>query len=36
MASYGQIESKYVGDGAKNVEALFFAAQERQRGPVHR
>ncbi len=27
MASYGQIESKYVGDGAKNVEAVFFAAQ---------
>ncbi len=27
LASYGQIESKYVGDGAKNVEAVFFAAQ---------
>ena len=26
MASYGQIESKWVGDGAKNVEAVFFAA----------
>ncbi len=27
MANYGQIESKYVGDGAKNVEAIFFAAE---------
>ena len=27
LASYAQIESKYVGDGAKNVEAVFFAAQ---------
>ncbi len=27
QVSYGQIESKYVGDGAKNVEAVFFAAQ---------
>ncbi len=27
MASYGQIESKYVGDGAKNVEAVFYAAE---------
>jgi len=27
MANYGQIESKFVGDGAKNVEALFFAAE---------
>jgi ATPase family associated with various cellular activities (AAA) len=26
-ATYAQIESKYHGDGAKNVEALFFAAQ---------
>ncbi|WJW68211.1 ATP-binding protein [Candidatus Chlorohelix allophototropha] len=26
-ASYGQIESKYHGEGPKNVEALFFAAQ---------
>ncbi len=27
MASYGQIESKYVGDGSKNVQAVFFAAE---------
>ncbi len=27
LASYGQIESKYVGDGAKNIEAVFFAAR---------
>lgn len=27
MANYGQVESKFVGDGAKNVEALFFAAE---------
>ncbi len=27
MASYGQVESKYVGDGAKNVEAVFYAAE---------
>ncbi len=27
MASYAQIESKYVGDGSKNVEAVFFAAE---------
>jgi SpoVK/Ycf46/Vps4 family AAA+-type ATPase len=27
QVSYGQIESKYVGDGAKNVEAVFFATQ---------
>ncbi len=27
MASYGQIESKFVGDGAKNVEAVFYAAE---------
>lgn len=26
-ASYAQVESKYVGDGSKNVEALFFAAE---------
>ncbi|MEI7556798.1 ATP-binding protein [Candidatus Chlorohelix sp.] len=26
-ASYSQIESKYHGEGPKNVEALFFAAQ---------
>lgn len=26
VASYAQIESKYHGDGPKNVEALFFAA----------
>ncbi|MCK5795202.1 MAG: ATP-binding protein [Anaerolineales bacterium] len=26
-ASYAQIESKYVGDGSKNVEAVFHAAQ---------
>ncbi|MFQ5740692.1 MAG: ATP-binding protein [Acidobacteriota bacterium] len=30
MANYGQIESKYVGDGAKNVEAIFFAAERDQ------
>ncbi len=30
MASYGQIESKYVGDGAKNVEAVFYAAERDQ------
>lgn len=27
MASYAQVESKYVGDGSKNVEAVFFAAE---------
>lgn len=27
IASYAQIESKYHGDGPKNVEAIFFAAQ---------
>jgi SpoVK/Ycf46/Vps4 family AAA+-type ATPase len=27
MASYAQIESKFHGDGPKNVEALFYAAQ---------
>lgn len=27
MASYAEIESKYVGDGAKNIEAVFFAAE---------
>lgn len=27
VASYAQIESKYHGEGPKNVEALFFAAQ---------
>jgi SpoVK/Ycf46/Vps4 family AAA+-type ATPase len=27
LASYGEIESKYHGDGPKNVEALFFAAE---------
>ena len=27
VASYAQIESKFHGDGPKNVEALFFAAQ---------
>lgn len=27
LASYAQIESKYVGDGAKNVEAVFHAAE---------
>jgi len=26
-ASYAQVESKYVGDGSKNIEALFFAAE---------
>jgi ATP-dependent 26S proteasome regulatory subunit len=26
-ASYAQIESKYVGDGSKNVESVFYAAQ---------
>ena len=26
-ASYAQIESKYVGDGSKNVEAIFHAAE---------
>ena len=26
-ASYATVESKYVGDGAKNIEALFFAAE---------
>jgi SpoVK/Ycf46/Vps4 family AAA+-type ATPase len=26
-ASYAQIESKYLGDGPKTIEALFFAAQ---------
>jgi SpoVK/Ycf46/Vps4 family AAA+-type ATPase len=26
-ASYGQLESKYHGEGPKNIEALFFAAQ---------
>ncbi len=30
LASYGQIESKYVGDGAKNIEAVFWAAQRDQ------
>jgi ATP-dependent 26S proteasome regulatory subunit len=28
VASYAQIESKYHGDGPKNVEALFHAAQQ--------
>lgn len=28
MSSYAQIESKYVGDGAKNLRALFNAAEE--------
>ncbi len=27
MASYAQVESKFVGDGSKNVESLFFAAE---------
>lgn len=27
VASYAQVESKYVGDGPKNVEAVFYAAQ---------
>ena len=27
MASYAQVESKYVGDGSKNVESVFFAAE---------
>lgn len=27
IASYGEIESKFHGDGPKNVEALFYAAQ---------
>jgi SpoVK/Ycf46/Vps4 family AAA+-type ATPase len=27
VASYAQIESKYHGDGPKNVEAVFFAAE---------
>lgn len=27
LASYAQVESKYVGDGSKNVEAVFFAAE---------
>ena len=27
LASYAQIESKYVGDGSKNVEAVFYAAE---------
>jgi len=27
VASYAQIESKYHGEGPKNVEAIFFAAQ---------
>ena len=27
MASYAQVESKYVGDGSKNVEAVFHAAE---------
>lgn len=27
VASYAQIESKYHGDGPKNVEALFYAAE---------
>ncbi len=26
-ASYAQVESKYVGDGSKNIEAVFFAAE---------
>lgn len=30
MASYAEIESKYVGDGSKNIEAVFFAAQRDQ------
>lgn len=27
MASYAQVESKFVGDGSKNIESLFFAAE---------
>lgn len=27
LASYAQVESKYVGDGSKNVEAVFSAAE---------
>jgi SpoVK/Ycf46/Vps4 family AAA+-type ATPase len=27
IASYAQIESKYLGEGSKNVEALFYAAK---------
>lgn len=27
LASYAQVESKYVGDGSKNIEALFHAAE---------
>ena len=27
IGSYAQVESKYVGDGSKNVESLFFAAE---------
>lgn len=30
VASYAQIESKYHGDGPKNVEALFHAAQREE------
>ena len=30
VASYAQIESKFHGDGPKNVEALFFAAQREE------
>ncbi len=27
LASYAEIESKYVGDASKNIEAVFFAAE---------
>lgn len=27
VASYAQIESKFLGDGSKNVEAIFYAAE---------
>ena len=27
MASYAEVESKYVGDGSKNIEAVFHAAE---------
>ena len=27
IASYAQIESKFLGDGSKNVEAIFYAAE---------
>lgn len=27
LASYAQVESKYVGDGSKNIEAIFHAAE---------